>query len=48
MASNEEFPPVLDDIKVHVKLKLFALWSSVMFFSMETISSFISRESCRK
>jgi hypothetical protein len=32
MTSDEEFPPALDDIKVHVKLKLFALWSSVMFF----------------
>jgi hypothetical protein len=32
MTSDEEFPPTLDDIKVHVKLKLFALWSSVMFF----------------
>jgi Family of unknown function (DUF6326) len=24
--------PALDDIKIHVRLKLFALWSSVMFF----------------
>lgn len=32
MISHEEFTPALDDIKVHVKLKLFALWSSVMFF----------------
>jgi hypothetical protein len=24
--------PALDDIKIHVKFKLFALWSSVMFF----------------
>jgi Family of unknown function (DUF6326) len=24
--------PLLDDIKIHVRFKLFALWSSVMFF----------------
>jgi hypothetical protein len=24
--------PALEDIKIHVKFKLFALWSSVMFF----------------
>ena len=30
-ASDQNFSPALDDIKVHVKLKLFALWSSVMF-----------------
>jgi hypothetical protein len=31
MASDESLSPVLDDIRVHVKFKLFALWSSVMF-----------------
>lgn len=27
----KKFAPTLDDIKVHVRFKLFALWSSVMF-----------------
>ena len=31
MASDENFSPTLDDLKVHVKLKLFALWSALMF-----------------
>ena len=31
MPSDENFSTALDDTKVHVKLKLFALWSSVMF-----------------
>jgi len=38
-----------EDISVHVRLKLFALWCSVMFFtSMETISSCTKPGSCNK
>jgi len=31
MTSTKKAPTVLDDIKVHVKMKLSALWASVMF-----------------
>ena len=32
MITDKRAVPALDDIKVHVRFKLFALWSSVMFF----------------
>ena len=32
MITDKRAVPALDDIKIHVKFKLFALWSSVMFF----------------
>ncbi|MGH9740474.1 MAG: DUF6326 family protein [Candidatus Acidiferrales bacterium] len=32
MAPGSKLLPALDDTKIHVKLKLFSLWCSVMFF----------------